>query len=684
MVLSSSGSSFRVRRAKATYGRAHRGSTGMTSSSLTSLPHSDDDSAGVSDEEFDSSSEDESSRAPKAKAGEAASASTKSASTSLPPWKLAKAVRRPLGQQPASVANIPPKSKRQSPQKVTSRKPSAPPTKDVCVMIPQQRHSVLSSPLSSPPLLPRASSGNSRRSAVIANRRVKAICYSDEEEENWLSEKGRDSTLSQSWATSAELSSSSDAEDAQSVERSLAHLTFKEVESDDDEDADDTPVLEEEGCLGLLSLCGQARPYDFGLPLSRLIEVGTPDDLVVVPAGEASYSFVFRLKELNSQRSSVLKIIPLLSARDPIGRESNEVPRSQVGRSSCSEVAREVLITQTLQKSNRDGAAFVELVSSAVVKGTLPSLFAKQIVASGSSPTSHRKRRSEEHSDQGLYALLQLGDSGIDLENYPLRTWTSAAAVLAQVVHVLAAAEETHNFEHRDLHWGNVLVQPQGRSRDAGSKMDETGAMNSQKCSTWSSLLLPSCTGLKVTIIDFTLSRIGTESEVECFDLSTEPELFTGDAEVDEQFEVYRSMRTLLLQRHEDLERDSKPNSEWSAQFDPRTNILWIHYLVRKLIYEKGLGELEDAHDPSHSAEANRSLANSLHRRRLLRLENVLEARVKSFLGQAAQDTQRTGNGSLRRRRTHTRTNSRASATLGSIEVSSLVQLRDWLAKEWS
>jgi serine/threonine-protein kinase haspin len=32
--------------------------------------------------------------------------------------------------------------------------------------------------------------------------------------------------------------------------------------------------------------------------------------------------------------------------------------------------------------------------------------------------------------------------------------------VLTQVVFTLAVAEEAVEFEHRDLHWGNVMVRP--------------------------------------------------------------------------------------------------------------------------------------------------------------------------------------------------------------------------------
>ncbi|RXG52446.1 Serine/threonine-protein kinase haspin, partial [Armadillidium vulgare] len=70
------------------------------------------------------------------------------------------------------------------------------------------------------------------------------------------------------------------------------------------------------------------------------------------------------------------------------------------------------------------------------------------------------------------------------------------------VVHALSVAEELHEFEHRDLHWGNVL-------------------------------------GLIGTIIDYTLSRLKNKDEIFYNDLSLDPDLFTSEGG-DYQFEVYR------------------------------------------------------------------------------------------------------------------------------------------------
>lgn len=147
-----------------------------------------------------------------------------------------------------------------------------------------------------------------------------------------------------------------------------------------------------------------------------------------------------------------------------------------------------------------------------------------------------------------------------------------------QIALTLAIAEQQMQFEHRDLHWGNILLEPtdqpfvsfklKGRAIDVPSN------------------------GVKATIIDYSLSRMLYNRRVSyiffvfflCFclifniffynkqilhnDLSNDKELFSANG--DYQFLIYRLMRTRL-------------NDDWS-RFNPYTNVLWLHYVVDKLI----------------------------------------------------------------------------------------------------
>ena len=54
---------------------------------------------------------------------------------------------------------------------------------------------------------------------------------------------------------------------------------------------------------------------------------------------------------------------------------------------------------------------------------------------------------------------LEFNNGGKDLEKFVFRNASPALAAWRQVVHSLAVAEEEAQFEHRDLHWGNVLIK---------------------------------------------------------------------------------------------------------------------------------------------------------------------------------------------------------------------------------
>ena len=49
--------------------------------------------------------------------------------------------------------------------------------------------------------------------------------------------------------------------------------------------------------------------------------------------------------------------------------------------------------------------------------------------------------------------------TGTDLENITLNNAAQGFAIFEQVAHAIAIAEQTFMFEHRDLHWGNILVR---------------------------------------------------------------------------------------------------------------------------------------------------------------------------------------------------------------------------------
>jgi len=75
-----------------------------------------------------------------------------------------------------------------------------------------------------------------------------------------------------------------------------------------------------------------------------------------------------------------------------------------------------------------------------------------------------------------------------------LTDFQEAQSIVYQVTLSLAIAESALQFEHRDLHWGNVLVQR--TSEPTLSYMFDGSPVSVDTH------------GVKVTIIDFTMSRL--------------------------------------------------------------------------------------------------------------------------------------------------------------------------------
>ena len=178
-------------------------------------------------------------------------------------------------------------------------------------------------------------------------------------------------------------------------------------------------------------------------------------------------------------------------------------------------------------------------------------------------------RWDEEHESENdpvdifqedqLYVVFVVADGGIDLEHYEPQNFAELQSVLLQAALTLAVAEEACCFEHRDLHWGNILIRRDGtetvKYRLRGVDITVQAA------------------GVRVTLIDFTLSRLsGSDGRVAYCDLSADPEIFNGPRG-DPQAETYRRMMKAT-------------RGDWK-KYCPLTNALWIRYLVETILIHK-------------------------------------------------------------------------------------------------
>ncbi|XP_004857283.1 serine/threonine-protein kinase haspin [Heterocephalus glaber] len=198
---------------------------------------------------------------------------------------------------------------------------------------------------------------------------------------------------------------------------------------------------------------------------------------------------------------------------------------------------------------------FIGLNSVHCVQGSYPPLLLKAWDHYNSTKGSANDRPDFFEEDQ-LFIVMEFEFGGIDLEQMKtkLSSIATAKSILHQITASLAVAEASLSFEHRDLHWGNVLLKK--------TNLKEFHYTLNGKTST-----IPTH-GLQVNIIDYTLSRLERDGIVVFCDISMDEDLFAGEG--DYQFEIYRLMR--------------KENNNCWCEYHPYNNVLWLHYLTDKIL----------------------------------------------------------------------------------------------------
>lgn len=92
------------------------------------------------------------------------------------------------------------------------------------------------------------------------------------------------------------------------------------------------------------------------------------------------------------------------------------------------------------------------------------------------------------------FVVFEFMNGGEDMERFKFTSMDEALSVLQQVAISLSVAEECLSFEHRDLHWGNVLIKRTKRKEIHYKLCGKDICVKSA--------------GVFVSIIDFTLSRL--------------------------------------------------------------------------------------------------------------------------------------------------------------------------------
>jgi serine/threonine-protein kinase haspin len=292
----------------------------------------------------------------------------------------------------------------------------------------------------------------------------------------------------------------------------------------------------------------------------------------IVKIAEASYGEVYRLvlkashPQFRKSDESVLKILALKPPPSAKKKSKSQAEKESF-MSAVDNVAAEVKLLQRMA----DIPGFTHFRDIRVLRGKPSPVFAQAWRQFNDDKPDDDKSQFPDPSKRGsyneqqLWAVIEMQDAGTDLEHVQLHNVFAVWDVFWGVTIALAKGEQEAEFEHRDLHMGNICVKSRKEDEDVGAENARIRVEKHQRLG---------FTGLETTIIDYTLSRAVTrltedgEAEVEFLDLATDEALFEGDGEY--QYDMYRCMR-------------SAKEESW-ADFNPVTNIIWLHFILHEML----------------------------------------------------------------------------------------------------
>ncbi|MDF2700525.1 MAG: uncharacterized protein K0Q49_2084 [Haloplasmataceae bacterium] len=311
----------------------------------------------------------------------------------------------------------------------------------------------------------------------------------------------------------------------------------------------------------LLKLCSQSRPVSFNSYLNKFQSSNIRKHLTKLNILSKNYLFM-EFSCLNSgsdmdlKPTGVWKIIPI-----------------DFDGISMTHIIQE--LTLTMSMSNKEG--YVTINSAKIVKGPCPNSLLEMM-------DKDDDILNLENPNQ-LYLIMRLKYGGITLKDYKLETWKDASNIFEQLLDAICIGE-LENYEHRDLNIENILIK--NKFNENYDNIDDLNKIIYDK------------DFIEVTIIDHALAR-GIVSGQLMYRNLFDADFFKGTGEY--RHTIYKLMRRVVISKtnefptplskidSETVIPETKMNDDskvWSKSY-PIFNLLWIHYLLKILLFEKGL-----------------------------------------------------------------------------------------------
>lgn len=165
------------------------------------------------------------------------------------------------------------------------------------------------------------------------------------------------------------------------------------------------------------------------------------------------------------------------------------------------------------------------------------------------------------------YGCIFMNYDGIDLESFLFLNSMEIFYFMFHLTRILHRLQNKFKFEHRDLHWGNILIK-----RKIVTNINKSCIEIENDPFDISENFEP----FTITLIDFSLSRFETDDYIVYSDFNNKSTnwIFEGNSTIDYQFDIYREMKNII--------------TDWS-KFYPQTNTLWIKYICKKLLDKASL-----------------------------------------------------------------------------------------------